>query len=163
MNTHVLPAAVLAVLMGAQAAQAADKLGAADQAAAFKAAGFKQAGKQWRSCEDSAPSYQPGAIAEVRDLNGDGRPEAVITEGSTNCYGSTETGYSLVSKQADGGWKLITQGTGVLSVLAGKGAGGWPDLEIGGPGFCFPVVRWDGKEYKLLRHQYEGKACRPAR
>lgn len=136
-------------------------LSPADEAAAFKAAGYTLKGKQWRLCEDPTPTYTPGAIQEVRDLNGDGRPEAVVTEGGTFCYGNTAFGYSLVSKQADGSWKLITNGTGIPNFLTTRGVGGWPDIEIGGPGFCFPVERWNGHEYVLHRHQYEGKSCRP--
>ena len=45
-----------------------------------------------------------------------------ITEGSTICHGNTGVGYSLVSKQADGSWKLITNGTGILSFLNTKGS-----------------------------------------
>ena len=131
-----------------------------DQAAAFKAAGFKRVGGRWRACEDPTPSYEPGAIDTVADLNGDGQPEAIITEGGTFCYGNTGAGYFLVSKQ-NAGWKLITSGPGMLTVLTTRGVGKWPDLEIGGPGFCFPVERFDGKRYKLHRHQYEGKPCRP--
>jgi len=36
-----------------------------------------------------------------------------------------------------------------------------PDMSVGGPGFCFPVLRWNGKAYVQNRYQYEGKACRP--
>lgn len=136
------------------------KLPPADQAAAFKAAGFTLKGKQWRACDDPTPTYSPGAVQEVRDLNGDGQPEAVITEGGTYCYGHTGAGYSLVSRQANGNWKLLTNGTGIVNFLNTKGTGGWPDLEIGGPGFCFPVQRWNGKNYVLQRHEYEGKPCR---
>lgn len=136
------------------------KLSAVDEAAAFKSAGYKLKGKQWRACDDPTPTYTPGAIEEVRDLNGDGRPEAVITEGGTYCYGNTGVGYSLVSKQANGSWKLISNGTGILNFLTTKGVGGWPDIEIGGPGFCFPVERWNGNKYVLQRKQYEGKPCR---
>jgi hypothetical protein len=100
-------------------------------------------------------------VEVIRDLNGDGRPELVVTEGGTYCYGDTGSGYSLVSKQVDGKWKLITAGTGILNILTTTGIEGWPDLEIGGPGFCFPVVRWNGREYVLQRHQYENKPCQP--
>jgi hypothetical protein len=137
------------------------KLSPADETAAFKAAGFTLKGKTWRACDDPTPTYTPGAIEEVRDLNGDGQPEAVITEGGTFCYGNTGAGYSLVSRQADGRWKLIARGTGMLRFLGTKGVGGWPDIEIGGPGFCFSVQRWNGREYVLQRHEYEGKPCRP--
>ena len=138
------------------------QLAGADQQAAFKAAGFALHGKEWRSaCEDTSASYAPGAIETVQDLNGDGRPEAVITEGSTDCYGMAGAGFSIVGKQANGRWKLITKGIGIASFLPTKGAGGWPDIEVGGPGFCFPVERWNGREYRLHRYEYEGKACKP--
>lgn len=139
---------------------ASGKLSPADETAAFKAAGYLLKGKQWRACDDPTPTYTPGSIEEVRDVNGDGLPEAVITEGSTFCHGNTGVGYSLVSKQANGSWRLITNGTGILSFLTTKGVGGWPDVEIGGPGFCFPVQRWNGQKYVLHRQEYEGKPCR---
>ena len=157
--THCLASASLMLFCGS-ALGAPAKLSPADEAAAFKAAGYKLKGKQWRACDDPSPSYTPGAVAEVRDLNGDGLPEVVLTEGSTFCHGHTGAGYSLLSKQANGNWKLITSGTGILTFLPTKGAGGWPDIEIGGPGFCFPVERWNGQKYVLQRHQYEGKPCR---
>lgn len=162
MRLNILVASAPMMLFCASVLGASAKLSPADETAAFKAAGYTLKGKQWRACNDPnpTPSYAPGAVEEVRDVNGDGRPEAVITEGSTFCHGHTGVGYSLVSKQADGSWKLITNGTGILSFLTTKGVGGWPDIEIGGPGFCFPVERWNGQKYVLQRHQYEGKPCR---
>ena len=143
------------------AAAAQTVLSPADEAAAFTAAGFAHTDGQWRACGDpGTPSYEGGTIQQVADLNGDGRPEVIISEGSTFCYGITGSGYALVSKQADGGWKLMTSGPGIPTPLQTKGAGGWPDLEIGGPGFCFLVRRWDGKAYQPHRYEYEGKACR---
>lgn len=137
-------------------------LSPADRAAAFGAAGFTRRGNDWRSdCDDPTASYEPGSIDQVADLNGDGRPEAVVVEGGTYCYGNTGTSFTLVSKQADGRWTRITGDVGIPNFLATKGVGGWPDIEIGGPGFCFPVERWDGREYRLQRYQYDGKACRP--
>ena len=32
--------------------------------------------------------------------------------------------------------------------------------QMGGPGFCFPVWRWNGKAYALNRFEYEGKRCK---
>jgi hypothetical protein len=144
---------------------AAATLQAADEAAAFKVAGFTKRGGAWRSgCNDpGTPSYSPGAIDKVDDLNGDGLPDVVLTEGGTFCYGNTGQGYWLVSKLANGSWRLITNGTGVPEFLKTKGTDGWPDVSIGGPGFCFPVERWNGREYKVQRWEYEGKACKPPR
>ncbi len=144
----------------AGAPQALD-LSAADHDAAFAAAGFHRVNGQWRSgCEDpGTPSYSPGTLDKVADLNGDGLAEAVIVEGGTYCYGMAGQGYFLVGKQAGGGWKLIDSGIGFANFLASKGTGGWPDIEVGGPGFCFPVLRWNGSEYALHRKEYEGKPC----
>ena len=134
----------------------------ADAAAAFAAAissALMASGKP--AAIRATAGYQPGEIAEVRDLDGDGQPEAIITEASAYCFGATEVGYWMVSRQPDGAWELITEGAGWPTVLASTGEGGWPDLEIGGPGFCFPVERWNGQEYVLDRHQYDGAACQP--
>lgn len=133
-----------------------------NDAAIFRAAGFIRRGSQWRSdCDDpGTASYSPGTIESRADLNGDGRPEAVVTEGGTYCYGNTGTAFWLVSQQANGSWKLITNSTGIPEFLKSKGVGGWPDISIGGPGFCFPVVRWNGKAYVANRKEYSGKPCR---
>lgn len=158
----MIRAALLALALLPAAAFAAPqvKLSPADEAAAFRAAGFTRAGGQWMACGDpGTETYSPGAVERVEDLNGDGRPEAIIVEGGTYCFGMTGQGYTLVSKQADGSWKRMSGGIGMVAVLATKGAGGWPDLEIGGPGFCFPVLRWNGRAYVLHRHQYDEKAC----
>jgi len=146
----------------ASVTSAEEALSASDQDAAFRAAGFTRVGSEWRSCDDPASaSYSAGEIEQSGDFNGDGRPDAVIVEGSVYCHGMTGTGYSLVSKQVDGSWKLLTENTGILSFLDTKGAGGWPDISVGGPGFCFPVERWNGSEYKVRGFEYQGKACRP--
>ncbi len=163
MKLNILFTSLLMMLSSVSAPASPTQLSSADETAAFKAAGYKLNGKEWRSnCDDpGTPSYTPGVIEQVGDLNGDGRPEAVITEGGAYCYGITGTGYSLVSKQKNGSWKLITSSTGIPNFLTTKGVHGWPDIEIGGPGFCFPVERWNGRKYVLQRHQYEGKPCQP--
>jgi hypothetical protein len=156
--------ALALLLLAAPSLAAGPELSDADRAAAFKAAGFTLKGSGWRSaCDDpGTPSYTPGAIESVGDLNGDQRPDAVITEGGTYCYGDTGTGFWLVAKLANGKWRLMTNETGVPTFLSTKGVHGWPDIEIGGPGFCFPVERWNGKAYELNRHEYEGKPCTPS-
>ena len=159
---------ILLTLLATSAAPPAPGLSPTDQAAAFRAAGFTRIAGKWQACGDpGTASYTPGTIETVRDINGDGRPDAVITEGSVFCFGSTEAGYSVVSKQANGSWRRITSGPGIANFLPrtakGRAAASWPDLEIGGPGFCFAVQRWNGREYVQARFQYEGKPCRPPR
>lgn len=151
-----MPTALLTLILMTMAA-----LQPADERAAFTAAGFKFNGKQWRQCGDpGTASYRPGFVEAVHDLNRDGPPEAILTESSVDCFGMTGQGYWIVSKQANGSWKLITKGVGIVRVLDTRGVGNWPDLEIGGPGFCFPIHRWNGKAYVLHRKAYDGKPCR---
>jgi hypothetical protein len=153
----------LAALVAAPIPARGASLPSADQTAALTAAGFTQNGKQWRSkdCDDSTGGYSGGSISEARDLNGDGRPEAIVTESSSFCYGMTGEAFTLVSKQADGSWKKMAANAGIARILSTKGEDGWPDIEIGGPGFCFPVLRFNGARYVTQRHQYEGKPCLP--
>lgn len=134
----------------------------AEQISVFKAAGFTQHGRQWRSgnCEPPELSYEPGSIATFRDLNGDGRPEAVVTEGGGLCYGNTGQNFWMLSKQPDGTWKILVESLGMPQFLRTKGASGYPDLLVGGPGFCFPVLRWNGRAYTRHHFEYEGKPCR---
>ncbi len=145
---------------------AAISVPAAEQTAIFRAAGFSRNGGVWKSvnCKGSeSDSDEPAKIDSYRDLNGDGRPEAVVTEGSTNCYGMTGTHFWLLSKQPAGSWKRIYDETAMPDFLATNGASGWPEIQLGGPGFCFPVVRWNGKAYVQNRFEYEGKRCKPSR
>jgi hypothetical protein len=138
-------------------------LSPADEAAAFKTAGFKRKGQRWvtEGCDDpSSSTYAPGSVAEVRDLNGDGRPEVLLSEGGTFCYGNTGQGFWLLSQAADGAWKLMINSVGMPDFMKTKGQGGYPDIQIGGPGLCFPVARWNGRDYKTQRWEYEGKPCK---
>ena len=150
----------LALVFGAPAqAQQAAGLSAAERSAVFKAAGAVQQGGRWVICTDD-PQTSGARIDTVRDLNGDGRPEVVVVEDGTFCHGNTGTGYALLSWQADGRWKTMDQGSGIPEFLDTRGAGGWPDISVGGPGFCFPVLRWNGREYAMHRRQYEGRPCK---
>lgn len=124
----------------------------AENSAIFKAAGFKKGARgDYVRCIEETPSASstPGRI-ELTDLNRDGQPEAWVTEGSLFCYGNTAEFFVLVTKDA-GGWRTLIESTGIPRVLK-TGHAGWPDIEVGGPGFVkFPVYRWNGKAYVLRR------------
>ncbi|MDC4482122.1 hypothetical protein NQ758_05175 [Acinetobacter baumannii] len=119
----------------------------------FKAANFKKTKHGWKGNCDT------GEIIIYKDLNGDGHKDAVIQDSSTMCYGNTGVGYYIVSQQKDDQWKKLFSDSGIPTFLKTKGKDGWPDIENGGTGFCFPIYRWNGKEYILNRREYEGKAC----
>jgi hypothetical protein len=137
---------------------------AAEEATIFKAAGFTKHGSAWKSgkCEGmEGASYEPGKLEIYRDINGDGRPDAVVTEASGICYGNSGSHFWLLTKQANGSWKAMINQTGIPEfVPTNKGRGGWPSLSIGGPGLCFPVYRWNGRVWELYTFEYEGKRCK---
>ena len=137
-----------------------------EQAAMFAAAGFSKAGEAWRTkdCEGlEGASYSPGQIDSFGDGNRDGFPDAVISESSAICYGMAGSRFWLLAKDAAGQWRVLASEIGMPDFLSSNGVDGWPDVQVGGPGFCFPVLRWDGRAYRLNRHEYEGKACKPER
>jgi hypothetical protein len=155
-------AAVAGIALSPQAAhaQAAGELSDAARVAVFKAAGAVRKGGHWRLCPDD-PHDSAASLEQFRDINGDGYKDALVTDGGSYCYGSTEVGYVLLAGQANGGWKTLDAGGGIVEFQGGTGKDGWPDILLGGPGFCFPVLRWNGGEYAVHGHEYEGKACRP--
>jgi hypothetical protein len=154
--------AVVVALLGASATAAQGPrmsgVTTADQSAALRAAGFVSRGGKWANAEGQCEALvEP---AGVRDLNGDGRPEVVITESGTFCYGNTGQGFYLMEKTPTAAWRTVYQSPGIPEFLPTKGAGGWADIEVGGPGFCFPVVRYDGKTYVQNRQkEYQPGAC----
>ena len=161
---RILGATFTWLLLASATNAAAQELSAADTEAAFAAAGFTLQGSDWRSAcgrDDPSSSYGPGMIDTAGDFNGDGRPDAVITEGGSFCYGMAGMGFSIVSQQADGSWKLMATDVGMPLFLQTTGADGWPDIAVGGPGFCFPVIRWDRSAYAFDRYEYEGAVCTP--
>lgn len=126
-----------------------------ERAAIFKAAGFTPTAGKYLMCDGRTPLG-----LETRDVNGDGRLDALVLDGGLECYGSTESGFALLTRSAAGKWTKLHNSPGIPHFLKTR-ANGWPDIEVGGPGFCFPVLRWTGRTYSLHRHAYQGKACRP--
>jgi len=144
----LLTGSLIVVLISGAIAQA--EISTAEQAAVFEAAGFKKAqGGQYIRCKEETPtaSYSPGRI-ETADLNGDGLPEAWVRESSLFCYGNRSEYFVLLTKEA-GRWRVLLEDVGIPSVPAAKHSG-WPDIEVGGPGFSkFLVFRFNGKSYAL--------------
>lgn len=167
MKTNSRRALVLGIMIAASPwtqapATAGTTLSKGEEVALFKAAGAVQRKGKWVICADD-PQASGAQIETLHDLNGDGRPEALLTEGGTFCYGGTGMGFTLLSMQPDGRWRVMTRNTGIAEFLKTRGTDNWPDISVGGPGFCFPVMRWNGKEYKLQRFEYEGKRCKAPR
>ncbi len=131
----------------------------AETDAMFAAAGGVRRGKTWTMCrEDSRATMR---IDLMRDLNGDGRKEVIVVEDSARCYGVAGTSFVLLASLPNGKWSKMLGSVGVAEVLdQRRGVANWPDISVGGPGFCFPVLRWNGRAYVNHRREYLGKPCR---
>jgi hypothetical protein len=150
MSIRIMAAAVLAFAI-ISPAFAQPALTAADKAAIFRAAGFKAQGRNFTRCpDDPSASHSFGAI-EAADLNSDGTPEAWVREGSTFCYGNTGQAVVLLTKGADGAWKVLLDEEGIDLVEKTKHVG-WPDITVGGPGIGRqPLFVFNGVKYVLRR------------
>ncbi|MDT9598874.1 hypothetical protein [Sphingosinicella rhizophila] len=138
------------------------QLAPAERDAIFRAAGFRKQNGGWTNCDGNGEGRLDDEWVDggaIRDLDGDGQAEIILVDSGIACHGMTGQGYAIMAS-SPAGWKSVHSNSGIPKFLATRGAGGWQDIEVGGPGFCFPVLRWNGKEYALLRHQYEGKPCR---
>ncbi|MDA1074353.1 MAG: hypothetical protein O3A63_06275 [Proteobacteria bacterium] len=91
----------------------------------------------------------PMTTPEVRldDLNSDGDPELMINGGNACSAGSTGAVLWLFGRGADGRFRLVLTTIALGYQLARHRAEGYPDLVLGGPGFCHAVWRWTGTEY----------------
>ncbi len=137
----------LASLCLAAAAQGGDtvKLAPAEMQAVYKAAGLtERGGKILDTC---GKAIEPQV--DVVDLNGDGQPEVFVLATDAICYGDAGGELSLLIKDKQGRWQRnLGVPAGAYTLLKTKNQG-YPDIEIGGPGFCFPVWRWNGKAYAI--------------
>lgn len=94
-----------------------------------------------------------GANIEFRDMNSDGRQEVLLIFGNTCTSGHAGSSAQLFIRDADG---VLQSNLGFPAASADPLPvmnQGYPDLLIGGPGFCFPVWRWDGNAYVGLRNE----------
>jgi hypothetical protein len=133
----------------------AASLSADDQQAIYAQFNFNQGadGKTLAFADSECPPLLAGSgdiQVATEDLNSDGQPEVIVSLGSTCMYGGAGTGVSLFIKDAAGGWKFHDLGAGMYSVQETRN-NGYADLMIGGPGFCHPVLRWDGTTYVFDR------------
>jgi hypothetical protein len=137
-----------------------------DQATLMHAAGMQLEGGTWKGCDGSSEVDLKQGGVEFRDLNGDGRPEAIVTDGGVACYGNTGQGFTVLLA-VPGGWKVIQQVGGIPMYLKTHGPDGFTDIMVGGPGFCFGVWRWNGQKYAYSHSESDpggpnaGKACKP--
>lgn len=94
---------------------------------------------------------------QQKDLNSDGINELVVSSfpaelgnGATGCYGMVGKNMYLLSNES-GTWRNLTGGLGDNASsfdFHAREAGEMPDIEVTGPGFCFPIHRYSEGEYR---------------
>jgi hypothetical protein len=132
-----------------------------DIAAIFTAAGYKRVGAGWKGCGGTSDAglFEEDQLgpdqSSIADLNGDGQPEVMVYDASTECYGNTGTAFTILSP-VPGGWKVVFRdGAGMPGILDTRSRTGWRDVVTGGPGFCHEAYRNDGKGYAAFRQVAE--------
>ena len=107
---------------------------------------------------DTACGQEAYSQVEVRDLNGDGQAEVIVLAGNACASGMAGQTLTLFIK-TDGKWvSHINVPSGGYKILPTKPAG-WPEIEVGGPGFCIPIWGMKGTAYDLVRQS--GRCPRP--
>lgn len=133
-------------------AKGTGKLSAGEQREIFAALGLKVA-PDGKSFEDTVCAQPAGAEVELRDMNGDGKDEVLVIYGNSCVSGHAGASVVLFIKDAAGKYQTNLGFPGVTADPQAEKSKGYPDLLIGGPGFCFPVWRWNGKAYDFHRSE----------
>jgi len=127
-----------------------------DIAALLTAAGYKKVGGAWKGCggTSAAQLFEEDQLgpdqSAITDLNGDGKPEVMVYDASTDCHGMAGTAFTILTP-VPGGWKKVfADGEGLPEPRDTRSRSGWRDVVAGGPGFCHGLYRNDGKGYVLV-------------
>ena len=133
--------------------------------AIMAAAGFDrpQGDNQWRYSEDSCESVH-AEIELYRDLNGDGRPDALVKSDGDQCFGMNQRRITLLTQQGSS-WRVISdfQETFGHYELHPRAGLEWPDIEMANGmdenSGCIEFLRWNGREYILGGTSDKGQIC----
>ena len=123
-------------------------LSVADQNLIFESLGMAvdSTGKGFTMCDQPA-----GYEVSFSDWNKDGIKEVLVIFGNSCTSGMAGSSVALFIKHsASAGYSTNLGFPGASADSQSTSNLGYPDLLVGGPGFCFPVWRWDGKEYQFL-------------
>lgn len=105
--------------------------------------------REYRECLRAAGGKLE-QTTEVKDIDGDGSAEIILTEtgtaGASICFGMVGQHMTLLVADGAGGWRTALSARAAGLELIKRADSAWPDIEIGGPGSCFPLWRMREKE-----------------
>ena len=97
---------------------------------------------------------QPVTYAvEFRDLNADGTDEVIVDAGNGCMSGAAGTSVTVFRRAPSGGYEPVLGLPGMIAEVREAANIAYPDLLVGGPGFCFGLWRWDGEQYAHFRNE----------
>ena len=145
-----------------------------DSAAILRAAGFTNphGDNQWAYGEDGCDSVW-AEVEEIRDINTDGRPDAIVKADDDQCFGMNQRVVILLTRETSG-WVPVTDFQQRFAVHAFYPRPGiaWPDIEIFDgmtgeqksdgsidAGGCERFLRWNGREYIDGGTSQNGHVC----
>jgi hypothetical protein len=102
--------------------------------------------KQFIADAESA-DYPFDAIVYPTDMNRDGKEEVFVSYGNTYTSGMAGQSIALFIKDPTGIYRSQLGVSGTVPDALPAATNKYPDLVVGGPGFEFPIWRWNGKEY----------------
>jgi hypothetical protein len=102
--------------------------------------------------DKDSKDYPFAVIVMPTDMNKDGKEEIFISFGNSYTSGNTGSSISLFIKDAKGVYADNLGFPGIAPDVLATVSQGYPDLLIGGPGFEYPVWRWNGKVYVFSRN-----------
>lgn len=101
--------------------------------------------------DKDSKDYPFAALVLPTDMNNDGKEEIFVLFGNSFTSGNTGSSIILYIKNAAGVYAPQLGFPGMPPDVLSTSNLGYPDLLVGGPGFEFPVFRWNGKAYNNHR------------
>jgi hypothetical protein len=123
------------------------RLSAADKNAIYSKLGFRLSKDKTQFVIEGGEEYPFGVMVFPTDMNKDSLEEIFISFGNGFTSGNTGSSVSLFIKNDKKTYKDNLGFPGMLPDALTTSNQGYLDILIGGPGFEFPVWRWNGKTY----------------
>lgn len=102
---------------------------------------------------DQSCGQPADAVVTFSDLNHDGQKEVLVIFGNTCTSGMAGSSALLFIKDSAGTYQPNLGFPAASADPQPTSDLGYPDLLIGGPGFCFPTWRWNGTTYEYLKNE----------